>query len=156
MKNIEIAYLANNQQFLKEIAGYWCREWSESWDEEAINKKIEKLKKKANTHELPILFVSKDGDELVGTAGLFKQDLDGREDLSPWLGGVYIKEKYRNKGIASEMITRVLQLAKKMGFTRLYLYTESASGLYEKLGWTFMEDTKSPRGVPSKIFYLDL
>lgn len=156
MNDIEIDYLANNQQFLREVAGYWCREWSKSWDEEAINIKVEKLKKKANTRDLPILFVSKDGDRLVGTAGLFKEDLDGREDLSPWLGGVYVKEEYRNKGFATEMINRVLELAKDLGYKRLYLYTESASGLYQKLGWTFMEDTKSPRGIPSKIFYLDL
>lgn len=133
MKNIDIDYLANNQQFLKEIAGYWCHEWSASWDAEAITRKVVNLKNKANTTELPILFISKSGNELLGTAGLFKEDLDGREDLSPWLGGVYVKEKYRNKGIARKMITRVLELAKEMGYERLYLYTESASGLYENL-----------------------
>lgn len=156
MKNIEIDYLANNQQFLDEIAGYWCREWSDSWDDEAIARKVEKLKNKANTEQIPILFVAKDGQKFVGTAGLFKHDLDGREDLSPWLGGVFVATEYRNNGVATKLINRVLALAKKKGFKRIYLYTEAASGLYEKLGWTFMEDTKSPRGIPSKIFYLDL
>lgn len=154
--NVEIDFLKNNQQFLVEIAESWCREWSESWDKAAISKKAEKLKKKANINHLPILFVAKNGNEFVGTAGLFKHDLDGREALSPWLGGVYIKEKYRNKGMATILIKRVLEIAKEKGYKRLYLYTESASGLYEKLGWTFMEDTRSPRGIPSKIYYLDI
>ena len=153
---MKIEYLANNRQFLEEIASYWCKEWSSSWDEEAIAKKTEKLKKKAQIGKLPFLLVAKEGKNLVGTGGLFIKDLDGREDLSPWLGGVYIVNKYRNQGVASRMVHRLVKEARNLGFTRIYLYTENASRLYEKLGWTFMEDTFSSRKIPSKIFYQDI
>jgi len=156
MEKIEIEYLANNQQFLEEIASYWCKEWSNTWDEKAIAKKVEKLKKKAQIGKLPFLFVAKKEEKLVGTGGLFIDDLDGREELSPWLGGVYIVEKYRNQGVASTMIQKLINEAKRLGFRKVYLYTENASGLYEKLEWKFMEDTLSPRGVPSKIFYKEI
>ena len=65
MEKIEIDYLANNQQFLEEIASYWCKEWSSTWDEKAIAKKVEKLKKKAQIGKLPFLFVAKKKKNLL-------------------------------------------------------------------------------------------
>ena len=52
-----------------------------------------------------------------------------------WLGSVYVREKNRSQGIASELIKAVVTKASQLGIEPLYLYTRGKEGLYSKFGW---------------------
>ena len=59
-----------------------------------------------------------------------------------WLGSTPnspVEESWRNQGIASLLVDRCDAEARKAGVGKIYLSTEFASGLYEKLGWEFFE-----------------
>lgn len=73
--------------------------------------------------------------EPAGTAGLVRSDLESRQDLTPWLAGVFVPPDFRGRGHASALVRRVEAFARDAGLERIWLYTSSASGLYRGLGW---------------------
>jgi GNAT superfamily N-acetyltransferase len=92
-----------------------------------------------NREKLPIAWVAYDGHTALGTAALRETDLKGREDLSPWLGGVFVSPPYRGRGIASALCRVVEANAYERGISRLYLFTHGQESLYEHLGWSSQE-----------------
>lgn len=97
----------------------------------------------ANRAAVPSLLVALDGNEPIGSASLIAHDLPDREelwDLWPWLSGVYVVPDHRGRGVARALVGAVEQAARHLGATRLYLYTQTAGGLYERLGWERIGD----------------
>lgn len=45
----------------------------------------------------------------------------------------------RSRGIASSLVRTVEEVARRIGYSRLYLFTTSASALYAGLGWRPLE-----------------
>ena len=65
-------------------------------------------------------------------------DLEG-DPRNPWLASVFVPPEHRGKGIASALVRTVEEAAKRLGYERLYLFTESATSLYAGLGWQALE-----------------
>ncbi len=80
-------------------------------------------------------FVLFDDDHPVGTAGLVRQDLDTRPDLTPWLAGLFVEPAFRGRGHATALIRRVEAFALAASIPVLWLYTATAEQLYAGLGW---------------------
>jgi GNAT superfamily N-acetyltransferase len=114
------------------------------------------IQKKLNINKVPFILVALDGGDWVGTASLWEHDLDKRPDLTPWIAGVYVKENYRGQGIASQLINRVFDIAKKFGFKKIYLHTEHTHRLYEKLGWSRLEESINDQGEPTTVYVLEI
>jgi len=93
----------------------------------------------------PQSFVLLAGDIPCGTASLVAADLEIRDDLGPWLAGVYVVPEARGQGCAQRLITTVEDAARQAGYRSLYLYTHDAQALYEKLGWQRVEETVDAR-----------
>jgi GNAT superfamily N-acetyltransferase len=55
------------------------------------------------------------------------------------MGGLFVAEAHRGRGVASALIRRLLEEARRLKIARLYLWTPSAEGLYAKLGWVNLE-----------------
>jgi len=79
-----------------------------------------------------------------------EHDLDIRENLSPWLAEVYVRPEYRQRGIGSTLVRRVVREAERLGMQTLYLYTFDREVFYGRLGWAVMEQTEY-RGKPITI-----
>ena len=79
--------------------------------------------------------------EPIGTASLKPNDLEARLDLTPCLGGMFVVPEWRRRGVASLLVRRALEEAKRLGYEKVYLWTDSvtAESLYLKLGWTVIE-----------------
>src|SRR5262245_6925749 len=68
----------------------------------------------------------------------FVHDLEGREDLSPWLGGVFVGPDFRRRGIGATLCTTVEDAARSRGIQTLYLFTLDKQAWYSRLGWTLL------------------
>jgi N-acetylglutamate synthase-like GNAT family acetyltransferase len=84
--------------------------------------------------------VALDGSRLLGGALLIENDLKLRPNLTPWLAGVYVKAEERGRGIASQLVNRVVEEAAALGVPELYLYTDTSQSLYARLGWEVIEE----------------
>jgi GNAT superfamily N-acetyltransferase len=89
------------------------------------------------------IFLAKEGDEIIGTAGLWKESEEEYE-----LVKMTVAPAYRGKGISKLLLERCLLAAKELGAEKIILYSNSqlktALGLYEKYGFRHVPVTGAP------------
>ena len=112
------------------------------------------LNKQKNT--LPFIYLGMVNDECIGTSSLVSNDLKERQDLTPWLAGLYIRKKYRGRGYAQKLINKVIETAAELGVNTLYLRTESASNYYKRLGWKKIYETIDEFKLFTEVFEKEL
>lgn len=148
--HITIVNLADEQEYLDEVSNWIWKEWSESKGaklEDIIYRSKYSIKK----DDIPMMFIAKCQNEVVGVVSLWRNDLLSRQDLFPWMATLYIKENYRNMGIGKKLQFKCIEEAKKMGYEKLYLITEHEN-YYEKNGWKFLEIAPLGDGRYEKIY----
>ncbi len=92
-----------------------------------------------NRNKLPIAWVAHENGQPLGTAALRVHDLEGRQDLTPWLGGVFVGSQFRRRGIGGALCSTVEDAAQSRGIQTLYLFTLDKQAWYSRLGWTLLE-----------------
>jgi hypothetical protein len=124
MRGVRISYLIDHPEYIPQLAQWLFEQWDSILGEETADARIKKLKAHMNRDELPIAWVAHANGQLLGTAALRVHDLEGREDLTPWLGGVFV---------GSHFVVRVLvrhyapPLRPRLGRERYTLCTYSRS-----------------------------
>ena len=142
--NITIDYLANYPDLADELARLSWTEWRSIYEQrgETLSDSLRKYRERINIDRLPLALVALAGAELVGTVSLKHNDLDIRPEISPWLGGVFVIPEWRQRGVASLLMRRAVEEARRLNLERLFLWTASAESLYLKLGWQPVERTE--------------
>lgn len=136
---MKIAYLADHPECIPELAQLHHAEWSYLHPDETIEDKTRYLMNNCGRGGVPSFIIAIDDAELVGSASLIEQDMDNREELTPWLADVFVKPEYRGRGVATSLIRRIEDEARSAGIVRLFLYTPDAAELYRRLGWIVIE-----------------
>jgi predicted N-acetyltransferase YhbS len=139
---VTIEPLVHSPRFLPLLAEWHHSEWGYLRPGSAITDRIARLEATLNTEELPITFIARSDTELLGSAMLVPCDMDTRQDLSPWLAGVFVTPAYRSRGIGTALTKHVLHQAFILRFPIVYLYTLSSEALYSRLGWSVLDRTR--------------
>lgn len=137
MTVFRIASLSEVPQHLETVARWSNAEWGASLGyslQETTGWFRDMLR---NPREECVVAVS--GDEVLGMVCLVDHDLESRPDLVHWIASVFVAPEQRGRGIASALLRSAEQVAARLGFPKLHLYTREAEGLYEKLGWRTVE-----------------
>src|SRR5205823_6396754 len=82
-----------------------------------------------------VRLVALDGGELVGTIALREQAIESHPEYQPWLGGLYVAEPRRRRGVGTALVGAGMAVARGLGYTTVFATTEVAAGLLERLGW---------------------
>ena len=135
MHGVRISYLSEHPEYVQQLAQWLFKEWDSILGEGNPEARIKKLKAHMNRDELPIAWVAHAKGELLGTAALRVHDLEGREDLTPWLGGVFVGSPFRRRGIGAALCATVEEAARSRGIQTLYLFTLDKQAWYLRLGW---------------------
>jgi GNAT superfamily N-acetyltransferase len=135
MRGVRISYLIEHPEFIPQLARWLFEEWDVILGQKTPEARIEKLKAHMNRDQLPIAWVAHVGGQLLGTAALRVHDLEGREDLTPWLGGVFVASHFRLRGIGTALCATVEDAARSRGTETLYLFTLDKQAWYSRLGW---------------------
>lgn len=134
---MEIALLSDYPEYAPQIAQWYYDEWLFHAPGQSLDRVLAKIL--ADT-DRTLRLVARDGSALVGTAELKKQEMDIYPEFVHWLGGVYVDRPFRNCGIASALVTHVMQRAKAQGIQTIFLQTENLSGgLYSRHGFMPVE-----------------
>ena len=148
---MQISYLADHPEFIEALAPFITEHWQPIDPEETLEYRRSKLDAHLNRDKLPIALVAFSGTDVFGTAALRVNDLPGREDLTPWLGGVFVIPKYRGQGIGTALCKAIEQEAQSFDEIQiLYLFTLDRQDWYSHLGWD-KYDTCSWCGQPGDI-----
>jgi len=136
---VEIVPLADKKEFIAELAQLHHAEWKHLNPWLTLEGRAEAIAEAAGREGIPSIFIAVSGNQLVGSVALVRNDMDTKPDLTPWLAAIYVKDGFRHQGVATELIARCETEAARSNADTWYLYTESASRLYEKLGWRHLE-----------------
>ena len=126
---MKIASIADHVDLMDTVAQWHGDEWGAEW--------AAQVRESTCRDKIPTIFVALEDNDLLGTAMLVATDMTTRPDLTPWLGGVYVKPSRRREGIAGALVRHAMNEARRMNIRRLWLYTASSRTLYERLGWRF-------------------
>jgi GNAT superfamily N-acetyltransferase len=132
---VRIGLLADHPELIETLARWHCDEWGRPDDPKSRAFWESALRREAGRDEIPIVFIALDGDALVGSVSLVEHNMNTHRELSPWLAGTFVHAPRRAEGIGTALVRHAVRRAVELGVRRLYLYTESARGFYDKLGW---------------------
>lgn len=148
--NLNIDFLYNKPEKINEIARMIYEEFvdKEVMDYNHVVQKISYTYIK----KTPVTIFIENKEECIGTISIVDNDLKSRKMYQPWIASLYIKRKYRNRGIGRELLNYSLEHVKKLGYSNVYLKTETAYNYYQKLGWRFVECLRDDKLGDTYIF----
>ena len=92
-----------------------------------------------------------DGESIVSFVTLTRQDCVADETLYPWLGFFYTFPDYRGHRYGGQLLAYAAEEVKKRGCKQVYLATDHV-GLYEKYGFSYLENRVDIYGEASRVY----
>lgn len=80
-----------------------------------------------------------------------KDELSGQYDFTPFIGFVFVDERYRGKRLSELMIQKIISYAKELGYKKVYIMSGEI-GLYEKYGFVKLGDYETIYGFIDQLF----
>jgi len=135
-----IDYSGKYADDFRELNLEWLEKYNltESHDLEVINHP-----KEAILDHGGYIFLAKEGDKIIGTAGIANEG-----DSVYELVKMTVTPAFRGKGISRMLIEKCLDKAKELGAKKIFLYSNSqlqtAISLYKKYGFVHVDASNSP------------
>ncbi|MCE5185992.1 MAG: GNAT family N-acetyltransferase [Planctomycetaceae bacterium] len=139
---MRIEFLKDHPEFIDELNELFYRQWGAIYPEFTKEDWRQRLIARANKKKIPTTLVAVENGVVLGSAALLESDMRTRPELSPWLGGVYVKEEHRHKGIGRTLVAQIEKMAGQLGVLSLYLYTPDKKRFYRQLRWQVLEKTR--------------
>jgi GNAT superfamily N-acetyltransferase len=147
---MQVSYLSDHPEFILALASALLEHYRDVLPDDTLETRAGKLRTHMNRDSLPIAWVAHLEVGVAGTAALRAHDLEGREDLTPWLGGVYVLPEHRRQGVGTTLCVTVERKAASLGVHVLYLFTLDRQAWYANMGWRLFAPC-SWRGQPGDI-----
>ena len=137
---MKIVNLKEVPHHLDTLSRWHQEEWGYFKPDKTLADRIERMKSHLLPEFIPTTFVA-ENDDLFGSAAIVEHDMDTRQELTPWLAGVYVASEFRGQGIGSKLVLHIMEQAKQNMIKRLYLFTPDRDTFYARLGWKTFEKT---------------
>lgn len=137
---IEIVPLYHRPNAIEQLARWHFAQWG-AWNpaNDVAARTARFREHHLQAERVPQTFVAVDGKRILGSASLIGDDLDTHNHLTPWVASVYVDATARRQGIGSQLVLRVVDLARNLGFPEVYLFTPDQERLYASLGFRTIE-----------------
>ena len=102
------------------------------------------------------VIVALDNDSIAGYSTFAKKDeLPDSYSYSPFIGFMFVDEKYRGKRISEQMINCANAYAKELGYQKIFIMS-GEQGLYEKYGFKKLGNFETIYGTIDQLFSKEL
>lgn len=135
---LTIGFLADYPDTIPTLAIWFREQWPTyyaDWSQEELE---QDFRGDMLRDRLPSRLVAFESNELVGTV-ILREQADAPSEYQPELGGLYVVESYRRRGIGAALIQAGMQLAHDQGYKTIYTTTVVAAGILNRLGWEFVK-----------------
>jgi GNAT superfamily N-acetyltransferase len=139
---LRVEYLADHPEVIPILKEWFETEWESYYGPAGPGDAYSDLLAYANRDELPVGVVAFLEDEVRGVAALKSESITTHSHLGPWAAAGLVSPLYRRRGIGTELVRAIEQIAKNLGYARIYCGTFTANRILERRGWQFMQRVK--------------
>jgi adenylate kinase family enzyme/RimJ/RimL family protein N-acetyltransferase len=136
---ITIALLADHPTAASTLAQWFRAQWPAYYAGRGLAEIARDFHAEAQRGGLPVRLVAFVDGALAGTIVLREQALTAFPAFSPGLGGLFVPEPLRRRGIGTALIRAASSLARDQGHAAVYTATATARGLLEQQGWELVQ-----------------
>ena len=135
--------LADHPDCIPELAGWFEQAWPAWYAGIAAGRAGADLRSYAQRGALPIgLMALTPGGGPCGFGALKREAFPTHPHLAPWAGALCVAPALRRQGIGRALLIGLEAEARQLGHARLYAATGSARLLFERLGWSVLEQVR--------------
>jgi GNAT superfamily N-acetyltransferase len=149
---MKINLLADHKKVLPILTDWYLSEWEPYYGVDGPGDAKADLESRCNYKEIPLGLVAIEGDQVLGTVAL---DLDAATNLTPSVVGLLVGRAYRRRGIAAALLKSAEDLARTLGYSRVYMSTTVLDNLLERMGWKKLEEVEFLNTEPGWIYVRD-
>lgn len=152
----KIDYLANRPDCIEACAAWDYGCWGVQQAGETLEANLQLYRESRHRDAIPLTLIAThlETNRPVAMGSLW--DSDGAEwsDKTPWIASVFVLYRYRGLGLGTQLIHRLEEAAKAIGFTELYLKSGSSARFYPKLGYQVIDkiQTKATAAGSQTLF----
>ncbi|HVG08663.1 MAG TPA: GNAT family N-acetyltransferase [Thermoanaerobaculia bacterium] len=119
--------------------------FKDAWPDFFADRQVEEIEEamfvaSPRDSELPAILVASQDGRVAGTVALRARSVETHEHLGPWVTGLWVTPDLRGLGLGRDLMHAIAAEAAARGFREIYAVTNTARGLFEKLGWAALED----------------
>ncbi|MGH1404667.1 MAG: GNAT family N-acetyltransferase [Alphaproteobacteria bacterium] len=140
--SFRVEYLADYPHFFKDCAAWSYGRWGVQDKNASLDRALSRFQNGSQKNDLPltVIAINDKTDLPVAMGSLWSsEDTEKWDDLTPWIASVFTLYRYRNMGIASQIVDRLEQDAKRLGYEDIYLQSGSAADFYIGHGYSAIE-----------------
>lgn len=150
---MKIELLADNSEFLPTLVDWYEREWGLYYGVDGPGNAQADLASRCNKGIIPVGFVAKENDQLLGVAAL---DLDSVTSLTPSVVGLMVAHEFRRRGVASRLLKSAALLAEELGHDQVYISSTVLGDHLLRNGWRRIGDLQFLNDEQGSIYVFDL
>lgn len=151
---IRVVNLSENLDYLEEVSKWIWKEWSEIHGA-SLGDVVYRSRHSICKSSIPQMYIALYDKEVIGVVSLWNNDLTARQDLTPWMATLFVKEEYRGLGVGTILQEKSIEVAKSLNYEYLYLITDHV-GYYERTGWEFLEQAPLGDGRMTHVYQYNL
>jgi len=136
---ITIGFLADYLDTIPTLVKWFRDQWPDYYADWSQAEMEQDFLEDASRNSLPARLVAFESNELAGTIVLRENNPETLPEFQPELGGLYVVESQRGRGIGTELVRSGMKLAHDQGYATVYATTVAAAGILERLGWEFIK-----------------
>ncbi|WP_175989266.1 GNAT family N-acetyltransferase [Bacillus sp. Marseille-Q1617] len=146
---MDIYELSERKDLFEEAVNAFWKQWG---SEESYHFYKDCMLRSCETdEEIPRFYIAVENGGVIGTFAILRNDINSRQDLTPWLACLYVDPEFRGKGLGSQFLQYALDETARKGFKKLYLATD-IDGYYEKYQWKHTTEAFGLGGSSIKVY----
>lgn len=151
MHKITIGFLADYPDTVSTLAKWFRAQWPDYFADMTLAEMEQDFLEDASYDRLPLRLVAFAAGELAGTVVLREPGNEAIAEFQPELGGLFVVATCRGQGIGTELVRAGMNLARDLGYARVFATTVTAVGILESLGWEFIKTVRYEDG-PQRLY----
>jgi len=132
---IKVTFLVDYPETIPMLVQWFRAQWPKYYAERTQMDIAQDFHAEANRNVMPVRLLAFLDRELAGTITLREHANRAVPEYCPGLGGLFVVEQYRGRGIGTELVKAGMQLAQEQGYIKIYTTTLTAQGILNRLGW---------------------